>query len=207
MDNVYDSIAEEWNEYRQKPRPLFKLLLRHAQGGVCLDLGTGNGRHLPLLSKKYKKVFAVDNSLKLLEIAEKNHLLPNVEFKTGDCLTLPFESEFFDDVYVIAMLHHLNEEEVSAGFEEICRVLKPGGLLIGTVWNKFQEKFLNSPKVALVNWKKKNGEVVKRLYNFIQRKEVETMPGFEVVEIFYEKNGKKVEKQGAHNLCFVLRKV
>ena len=142
MENVYDEIASEWNEYKQKPLPAVPLLLSHiANGAVCLDAGTGNGRHLPLLLEKFGKVYAVDNSKAMLEVAKKNNTGGKVEFQLADVTLLPFAEDFFNAVLCTAVLHHLYREESVLAFNELYRVLKPGGLLLASVWNKRQEKF------------------------------------------------------------------
>ena len=216
VQTVYDKIAVEWNEYKQVPLPAFQLLLKYGRDGgsdgVCLDAGTGNGRHLPLLSKKYKEVYAIDNSAKLLEIAKQNHpQLSNVHFQFADIVKMPFADNFFDDVYVVAVLHHLTDQKAALAFKEIHRVLKPGELFIASVWNKHQPRFdkVNGNE-ADVPWKLKNGKIEQRFVHFFEKDDIERLAkenNFEIVEIFYELNGtKQTRKENAGNLCFVLRK-
>ncbi len=204
---IYDEIAEEWNEYRQKPLPAFHLLLRHARGGVCLDAGTGNGRHLPLLAEKYSKVYGVDSSKKLVEAAKKR--VQKAKITRGDIRELNYVDNFFDDIYSTAVLHHLNQREAAQALQEIHRVLKPGGLLLASVWNKEQEKFRKLKKEDNVPWRKKDGTIVNRFVHFYTEAEIRRLAqqtGFGVVETFYDSRGKKQGKRNAQNLCFVLRK-
>ncbi len=212
MKNVYDLIAEEWNEYKQKPLPAAKMLLTYAVGKTALDCGTGNGRHLPLLVAKFEQVYAIDNSEKLLEIAKKNQAkLTNVHFQLADVGLLPFPEASFDAILCAAVLHHLNADEAVVAFNELYRVLKPNGLLLGSVWNRHQHRFENiAANEANVAWKMKSGKTVPRFVHFFEKREVEQLAagaGFEIVKTFYELNGKEHEKNGAGNLCFVLKKV
>ncbi|MBI4406451.1 methyltransferase domain-containing protein [Candidatus Micrarchaeota archaeon] len=205
---IYNEIAEEWNEYRQKPLPAFHLLLQHARGGVCLDAGTGNGRHLPLLAGKYREVHAIDTSKKLISIA-KQRKIPRAKIKHGDITRLPFVDNYFNDVYSTAVLHHLSREQALQALREIHRVLKPSGLLLATVWNKGQEKFRKLKKEDNVPWRKKDGTVVNRFVHFFSEREIRQLArqsGFQIVKLFYDSKGEKRGKNGAHNLCFVLRK-
>ncbi|MDP3742254.1 MAG: class I SAM-dependent methyltransferase [Candidatus Micrarchaeota archaeon] len=211
MQNVYNLIAEEWNEYKQKPLPAAEMLFIYAVGNAVLDAGTGNGRHLPLLAKKFEKVYAIDSSAKLLEIAKRNHSDLKVNFEVADVSLLPFPENSFDTILCTAVLHHLNAEDAVVAFNELRRVLKPGGVLLASVWNKHQQRFEKiSGNEADVSWKMKSGNVVQRFVYFFEKKDVEQLAadaGFEVVEIFFEKNGEKSEQKGAGNLCFVLKKV
>ncbi len=211
MENAYDELSQEWNEYKQRPLPAFNLLLPLGHDGICLDAGTGNGRHLSLLSQKYSEVYAIDNSQKLLSIAATNNAaLKNVHFDFSDITLLPFENKMFDDVYCVAVLHHLPTQTIQVAFKEIHRVLKTNGLLIASVWNKEQAKFTNLQKEDYVSWKMKTGKTVKRFIHFFEEEEIKQLAkenDFNIVEIFYEKNGKKTtEKSEAGNLCFVLQK-
>ncbi|MFH1247046.1 MAG: methyltransferase domain-containing protein [Candidatus Micrarchaeota archaeon] len=228
--NFYNLVAQEWNEYKQKPLPAFNLLMSSVNvGKVCLDVGTGNGRHLKQICEKFEKVYAIDNSEKLLEIAKQNHAKLGVDFKLADVTLLPFSENFFDAVFCIAVLHHLSAEDAVVAFNEFHRVLKPGGLLLGSVWNKHQPKFENiSGKEGNVGWKMKNSETVGRFVHFFEKQEIEKLAsdaGFEIVKLFHELKGnehkrrsvcdsvtssacaEECDEKGAGNLCFVIRKV
>jgi len=103
-------------------------------GEKILDLGCGNGRYFDYLQEKKVNYFGVDNSEKLIEIAKNNY--PDANFQVADALSLPFPNNFFDKIISIAVLHHIPSEELRAHFlAETKRVLKPGGILILTVWN------------------------------------------------------------------------
>ncbi len=220
VQSVYDEIAEEWNKYKSNPLPAMNLLIDYGTNGSgherCLDAGTGNGRHLPLLAKKYETVYAIDNSQKLLSIAAKNaelNQLTNVHFDLADITLLPFETGIFDDVYCIAVLHHLASDKILVAFKEISRVLKPGGLLIASVWNKHESKFSNLQNEDYVPWKMQNGKTVKRFVHFFESEEIRQyaeQSGLEIVDLFFESRGQKVsgvvEKNTAQNLCFILKK-
>ncbi len=206
---VYNEIAEEWNEYKQKPLPAAQMLLKYVGGKTALDAGTGNGRHLPLLLEKFDKVCAVDTSEKLLQMAAKKY--PQVNFSLADVCALPFAENIFDTILCTAVLHHLKIDEVTVAFNEFHRVLKTSGTLLGTVWNKHQPRFEKiTENEAMIGWKMKSGETAQRFVHFFEKEELEkfaTDAGFDVEKIFYELNGREHEKNGAGNLCFVMRKI
>ncbi|MCB2199580.1 class I SAM-dependent methyltransferase [bacterium] len=100
-------------------------------GSVVLDLGCGGGRHLlPLLKAGHSPV-GTDISLKGLAVA---HHWVKAEFPDADVpllpasmLELPFAAENFDSVLSVNVLNHGTKAEMQLAFEEVHRVLKPGG--------------------------------------------------------------------------------
>lgn len=59
--------------------------------------------------------------------------------------SLPFEKDYFNAVYAIAVFHHVPSAELRMKMaKEMYRVLKPGGFLIVTVWNLWRTKHLKS---------------------------------------------------------------
>ncbi len=108
---------------------LFESVLK---GDKVLDLGCGNGRFYPLL--KETQYIGVDPSSELIKIAKEDY--PQGDFLVAYGNDLPFEDEYFDKIYSIAVLHHLpsikSRKEL---LNEAKRVLKKGGVMILTVWN------------------------------------------------------------------------
>jgi len=116
-----------------------------------LDLGCGNGRFFEKVNAEY---FGVDNSEELIKIAREKY---GNYFKVGSALDIPFEDNYFDRVYSIAVLHHIPLDYQEVFIKEIKRVLKKDGLIILTVWN-IDKKFLRkdikkiSEKEVLLPW-------------------------------------------------------
>jgi len=95
-----------------------------------LDAGCGNGRVTALLrrySPETAKVVGID--LVSSEIARENleahHLSYNVTFLERDLLDDLKDLGKFDFVYCQEVLHHIPEPE--QGFQNLCRLLSPGG--------------------------------------------------------------------------------
>jgi len=97
---------------------------------TLLDVACGTGEYAIYCAQKIKKVYGVDLSQKMVEVARKNaneFQLKNISFKVQDVLKLPFESDYFSIVNCKSALHHFDEYR-----ENICemkRCCKPGGRL------------------------------------------------------------------------------
>jgi len=131
----YDIIAQDYARTRRYNSPdLIDLAKLAKPGEKVLDLGCANGRMFELFSPEGVEYHGVDISPKLIDIAKK--LYPAGNFQTADALNLPFESNSFDKVYYISVLHHIPSKEYRLrSFQEIERILKPKGVLILRVWD------------------------------------------------------------------------
>ena len=120
--------------YNKKDRPitsypskLIKYLIQKfklEKESKLLELGPGRGEFLNEFHKNGFQVFAVDISDYVLE------LCPNAKFKKANLENekIPFEDNYFDIVYTKSFVEHFYHPEKI--FEEIFRVLKPGGKII-----------------------------------------------------------------------------
>lgn len=166
---VWDNIAEEWNTFKEIPAEHVKKFLENASGKV-LDLGSGSGRNL--MKIKNGKMYLVDFSEKMIELAREKAKSKNIEadFVVGDLTKIPFENNFFDFAICISALHciegEFNRKKVA---EEIFRVLKKGGKAEIGVWN-FQSKRFNQKKgkEKKIGWTDKG----KRYYYLFDEKEI-----------------------------------
>lgn len=130
----YNKIADTFNRTRDWIPPDFTILEKYInKGEKILDLGCGNGRFSEIVGSK-ADYYGVDVSEKLIEIAKKKY--PNGKFAVSEPLVLPFENNFFDKIFCLAVLHHIPSKKFRRDFlKEIKRVLNPEGKLILTVWN------------------------------------------------------------------------
>ena len=96
-----------------------------------LDLGTGTGRMLELLSGLYTRAVGIDTSTDMLAVARANldraHVA-NAQVRLGDIHHLPFGRNSFDVVTIHQVLHYLDDPE--RAIAEAARVLRPGGRLL-----------------------------------------------------------------------------
>jgi ubiquinone/menaquinone biosynthesis C-methylase UbiE len=96
-----------------------------------LDIGTGTGRMLQLLSRRVREAVGVDQSRDMLAVARTN--LSETEFRNcnvrqADMYQLPFNDRSFDLVILHMVLHFADEPRDA--IREAARVLKPGGSFV-----------------------------------------------------------------------------
>lgn len=204
MTTDFDAFAEEWDAFRRNPSPALSLFRPFVFARV-LDAGCGNGRNTRVLAGNAKEVWALDASNEMLKNAKKNlDAQKNVHVLAGRLEALPFQDGFFDAVFCLAALHHLEPEKHGEAFAQLHRVLKKGGRLCLTVWNRKQKRFDEKPKKQKIPWRGKP-----RYYYFFDAQELEEglrHAGFVNVELFYEKKGVKVTARDGQNLCAIAGK-
>ncbi len=105
-----------------------------------LDIACGNGRLLEALKEKNINYLGVDNSSKLIEIAQKNY--PNREFMVGDMLDIKsIENNKYDFIFCLAALQHIPGKDLRIkALREMATKLSSNGKLIISNWNLWQHK-------------------------------------------------------------------
>jgi ubiquinone/menaquinone biosynthesis C-methylase UbiE len=211
----YNLIAKEFSTTRREIWEELRFLFENLkEGEKVLDLGCGNGRWYKVFKEKKVDYFGIDNSEKLIEIAKEN--FPEAKFFVGDALNLPFQDDFFDKVYSIALLHHIPSGEFRTRvLSEAKRVLKPGGILILTSWRirRWREIFIlvKHTFLKLIGISKLDfkdiflpwGKKTLRYYHCFSKKELENLlkkAGFEILESGVVKN-KRGNRQNYYLIC------
>lgn len=111
--------------HRLRQRTVLKLLLRNARPGKFLDAGCGTGlflRHLPPGS------VGLDINPRNLEKAKQH--APKAKLVLGDVEQLPFPNGSFSNIILTEILEHMPDP--SKMLDEVWRVLKPRGIVIGS---------------------------------------------------------------------------
>jgi SAM-dependent methyltransferase len=96
------------------------------QGVHLLDIGCGPGDFTRAFSDAGALVTGVDFSSEMIRVAQDR--FPEIEFKEADAERLPFDDCSFDVVVGAYLVHHLARPD--AAFQEIYRVVKPGGRFV-----------------------------------------------------------------------------
>ena len=97
-----------------------------------LDIGCASSFMLQLLGKKSRKRFGLD--VELGKVVEGKSRFDYIDYVCGSGEKLPFKVNSIDVVTFFEVLEHVNNEKEF--MEEICRVLKPNGVIMLSVPNK-----------------------------------------------------------------------
>jgi len=152
---VWNSLSKSWNNFRRNPFPkrIFYLSKSWKRGKI-VDIGCGNGRNLIPFAKKGFSCDAVDFSIDMIKFAKSRFrkLGLKCKFHVSNMNKLPFKDNNFDYIICVASFHHLNKFDQEKALKEFKRILKPGGEMYITVWNKWQSRFLfGKLKIKLKN--------------------------------------------------------
>lgn len=101
-------------------------------GQKVLNIGVGGGNFEKMAVAQGLIVFSLDPDSGAIERLQKTQNSTDYA-KVGYIDAIPFEDNFFDGVVVSEVLEHLNDNTISSGTNEIHRVLKQNGKIIGTV--------------------------------------------------------------------------
>ncbi|HON77428.1 MAG TPA: class I SAM-dependent methyltransferase [Spirochaetota bacterium] len=114
-------------------RMMSPVLKTHSPAGVtAVDLGCGTGRHLKyMIESGIGTVSGLDFSMNALRVCSE--LYPESLLVQGDNTALPFAADSIDFAVAWGSLHYCVKEDMHTIISEIYRVLKPGGMLFGTL--------------------------------------------------------------------------
>jgi ubiquinone/menaquinone biosynthesis C-methylase UbiE len=110
-----------------------------APGQNCLDLACGTGAVSRGLAAKHNNmnIKAVDVAPLMLDEARKQTRSDAVEYHLGSADALPFDNDTFDMAFCQQGLQFFPDKEKA--FDEVQRVLKPGGRFAVTIWRPVEE--------------------------------------------------------------------
>lgn len=164
LRDVYEQRAElEYPAPVARPDPrvnrkferMSELLLGRLPVSSFLDVGTGDGRYLPLLAEVVPipaRIAATDISSRILETARAAAAAAGIEpeLVRANLESLPFADDSFELVFCTQVIEHLLDP--AAGVRELARVLAPGGTLILSTDSSgnLVTKTLLAPRTALV---------------------------------------------------------
>ena len=144
----WDKFSSKFDKRKRKEWKVYESLLFNKiadnldKGNTVLEIACGTGRVTLEISKQANKVYAIDISSQMIDVARKNikeKEINNIELSVEDAYNLPFDNEMFDTVICINSLHNMIYPENA--LSEIKRVLKPEGRFISTVTGIGSRKF------------------------------------------------------------------
>jgi len=145
-EKTWDIIAKSFDKTRKKPWvQCIEFINKLPKNHIIADIGCGNGRHLIPCSKQCKKAIGIDLSKELLKII-KNKInidkIENINLIHSNVLNIPLKNDSIDSALYIAALHNIKDRKNRLqSLEEVHRILKKNGLLIISVWSRWQDKF------------------------------------------------------------------
>lgn len=98
---------------------------RNGAPPLILDAGCGTGSNLEHFIR-YGRAFGIDVSQEALNFCR----VRGVQVARASVLTLPFGDEAFDCVASFDVLYHRWIEDDGVAIKELCRTLRPGGILL-----------------------------------------------------------------------------
>jgi ubiquinone/menaquinone biosynthesis C-methylase UbiE len=127
---LYDPLLK-WVMREEKFKQKLSTLANIQPGMRVLDLGCGTGTLTILLKKSYPNasITGIDGDPDVLKIAREKSQAVNIQWDEGLAFSLPYPDAPFDRVVTSLVIHHLVTEDKRRAFQEIYRVLKPGGEL------------------------------------------------------------------------------
>lgn len=138
IERTYDTLAKEYSEKffgEHEKKPKDQEILRRFSEEVSdknpiWDIGCGPGQTSRYLKDMGTEISGMDLSEKILEQARAVH--PGINFCKGNILELEFEDNSVGGIVAFYTIVHFKEQQVKTAFQEIFRVLQPGGLFLFT---------------------------------------------------------------------------
>ncbi|HET7214668.1 MAG TPA: class I SAM-dependent methyltransferase [Terriglobia bacterium] len=101
-------------------------------GGHLLEVGPGPGLTTDWLRRRLPQLTAVEMDAQLARRLALRMRGSNVRVIRGDGAALPFKPDSFSAAVAFTMFHHVPSAELQDRlFQEVCRVLRPGGVFAG----------------------------------------------------------------------------
>jgi ubiquinone/menaquinone biosynthesis C-methylase UbiE len=105
----------------------------HRMGEDVLEVGAGPGLVTDLLVERASRVTAVEIDPELASALRERMSGRPVEVITADATAMPLPDDRFSAAVCFTMLHHIPDAAgQDRALAEIARVLRPGGVLLGT---------------------------------------------------------------------------
>lgn len=182
-DDFFDAPSTQY--YRRREIALFQRFFGELKGKRLLKLDLWNEvmntRILAWAAAQGAKISALDIADHIVRLAKEVFSREGYEFEfvVSDIRDIGFPDNHFDLLYTMGTMEHVPEHDQVA--REIYRVLKPGGIAIVGVPNKF-DPFLRPALVYVLDKLGKYAYSPERAFSARELREVLEQAGLEVVE-------------------------
>ena len=115
----------------------FLRFIGEESGQTILDLGCGTGSMTSKLAERgdHKYIVGIDVSEVYINYARSCNEDSRIQFEVADGSALPFEANTFDRAVSQLVLQFMPDPFPAV--QEMCRVVKPGGLIAACVWDSY----------------------------------------------------------------------
>jgi SAM-dependent methyltransferase len=139
----HDPFRNWVNDYEERKRNIALKILREPQYGRIFEPGCGNGGLSKELSKRGRRLLAVDWSKEALEAADRYCAADNIEFREMNFPNeIPASLEAgFDLMVVSELLYYYSEKDLERFFEVIPKILKPNGEILLIHWRGISDHY------------------------------------------------------------------
>lgn len=162
VQDVYEQVAAEYDERipgAGHADDLFTesemrfLMSKVHRDSTVLDMGCGTGRFTIPLARAGARMTGLDLTEAMLDQAraKSGAAQVDIEFRQGDMASLPFPDSSFDVVTSMLALMHIPLSDRQSVFNEVARVLKPGGRMLLCVKNGLFERLFSGDRFAEVD--------------------------------------------------------
>nr|WHW29508.1 putative class I SAM-dependent methyltransferase [uncultured bacterium] len=133
QEKIWDHFQNEGIDSFSHSRGRLEFLVRRLPPGKrVLNIGVGNGLFESLALSRGLEVWSLDPSERAIERLRQALALES-RAQVGYSQKMPFQDAHFDAVVMSEVLEHLDDEVLAKTLQEVRRVLKLGGMLLGTV--------------------------------------------------------------------------
>ncbi len=224
LKSSYAAVAREFYITRKTPWEEFHHFLGYVRHGArVLDLGCGNGRFYEFLKPKKIDYYGIDHNAHQLEVGRE--MYPEARFELADMMDLHLPEEAFDNVFCIASFHHIPGKKTRKKvLDSIHKTLRTDGILILTVWNLFQFRYLFDILKGFLScllhlglktawndvWIKWGDYPIKRYYHaFLPKELIRYFDSgkWKIEEFYFTRKGNRVSFLRSFNLVLIVRKV
>lgn len=165
MSHTNYNSKESWTKYYKKQKPLkypseyyimrilrgvyprLKIGTLDIKGKKVCDIGCGDGRNLLLLNEAGLKVYGIEITQEIMDVAKQRMKESNIDacLKVGTNDNIPFENEFFDFLVSWGSCYYMGKNpDFEKHLLEYSRVLKEGGYFIAYIPKKSCHLYQNS---------------------------------------------------------------
>ena len=124
-------FAESYDETRKASLTLLQVLREDLQPGENkrgLEIGCGTGNYTTSFQDEFKEITGLDANNEMLNVARTKSA--KVKWLHANALNSGLPDKAFDAIWLISTLHYFTDIHLEFLFEEIYRMLAPGGVVV-----------------------------------------------------------------------------